>query len=375
MLRLAEMLSKGNVWYVRYYECSFDEVHFVYLLGDRPPAVIQGHTHLVSIGGRWAWLDFVLAPWRLYRYVRLIRPTVVMTSDIVFGGWSTLLVRRLSRKQIALMPVCIPEQLYDDFGVSLSGLPIAVERLLTRWSFAAASRVVVPRGFGAFVDWLRGDSRSTHKLIVVDTMPDVLPGEGFLRRLQSPSPMPHASDALTLIYVGRLHHEKLISDLIDMMKYLADHGLGRDDIRLRLVGDGPERAVLEASAATLGVADRIEFVGAIPNERLPDWLLSSDVFVSPLTGSALREAAVCGLPIVAYDRDWVKGCLHHGVDALLVPSRDVAALGEAVLRLKQDVALRKALANSARALAARLWMPDGLGDSLRALRREVGDAD
>jgi len=157
------------------------------------------------------------------------------------------------------------------------------------------------------------------------------------------------------------------------MKYLKDHGQGWDDIHLRLIGDGPERATLEAGAAKLGVADRIEFIGAIPNESLPDWLLSSDVFVSPLTGTALREAAICGLPIIAYDYDWVKGFLRHNVDALLVPLRDVAAFGHAVLRLKQDIALRKALGDAARALAAKLWMPDDLCDSLQTLCREIGD--
>ena len=74
---------------------------------------------------------------------------------------------------------------------------------------------------------------------------------------------------------------------------------------LLLAGDGPDRAMLEARAAERGVADRVQFLGAVANDRLPVLLNAVDAMVLPSRSEGLANAWVeslaCGTPIVICD--------------------------------------------------------------------------
>ncbi len=76
-----------------------------------------------------------------------------------------------------------------------------------------------------------------------------------------------------------------------------------EDVRLLVIGSGPERGNLEAQAASLGVSDRVRFLGQIPNEALKWWYSAADALVlcSSREGWAnvLLEAMACGTPVVA----------------------------------------------------------------------------
>jgi glycosyltransferase involved in cell wall biosynthesis len=360
------MLAKGNVWYVRHYEAYFERVQVAYLLGGPVGAQAQGGTTLVALGGGRLIIDLLLSPWRLFRFARHVRPSAYLTADQVFGWWTSLLVRVLLRARVRLMPVCQPEVVYAATGRALSALPISVERLFIRLSFAAADRILTARAFGSFVEWLRGVPYVARKLIVVDAIAEALPGMGFLEEVErrAPPPDPGGTAATEVLYVGRLSSEKLVDDLLRMMATLARAGELPAGTRLRLIGDGPERPRLEALARELAIFDRVEFVGVVPNEDLPQHLLRARAFVSTLTGTSLREAALCGLPVVAYDVDWLSGLLVHEQHALLVPHRDFVALGRELRRLLGDAALRRRLSENIRGLARELWSTESVASSL-----------
>jgi glycosyltransferase involved in cell wall biosynthesis len=235
-----------------------------------------------------------------------------------------------------------------------------------RLTFAAADRVLTARAFGSFVEWLRGIPYAARKLIVVDAIAEALPGIEFLEKVRRQSPPADAGGAVgnEVLYVGRLSPEKLVDDLLRMMAALARTSELPAGTRLRLIGDGPERARLEALAQELAIVDRVEFVGMVPNADLPRHLLRARAFVSTLTGTSLREAALCGLPVVAYDVDWLSGLLVHEQHALLVPHRDFVALGRELRRLLLDAALRRRLSENIRSLARELWSTESVASSL-----------
>lgn len=357
------MLDKGNVWYVRHYEAHFRRVVVVYLLGGRAEPHVQGGTTLISLAGHGR-LDLLLAPWHLYRFARRMRPDAYLTADQVFGAWTSLLVRLLLGARVRLMPVCQPEVIYSNTGRALSFLPIRWERGFIRWSFAAADKVVTARAFGSFVDWLQGDPKAAAKLVVVDTIAEALPGQGFLESASRISGSRAPQGSCDVVYVGRLSQEKLVEDLLRMVGFLQDSGRMPERFRLRLVGDGPDRTRLEELARRLGIDDRVEFVGVVPNEALPPLLSRSRAFVSTLTGTSLREAALCGVPIVAYDVDWLSGLLVHEEHALLVAHRAFQDLGMQLVRLIEDEPLQSRLSGNMRALAQRLWSAEGVARSL-----------
>ncbi|RMG37224.1 MAG: glycosyltransferase family 4 protein [Planctomycetota bacterium] len=125
---------------------------------------------------------------------------------------------------------------------------------------------------------------------------------------------------------------------------------------LTLVGEGSQRASLEAGVRELGLAERVRFSG-----RLADvWevLAAADVFVlsSRYEGfpNALLEAMAAGVACVAFDCPSGPGeIIRHGCDGLLVPTGDVDALAAAVTRLLRDEALRRRLGEAARAVVDR----------------------
>lgn len=361
--RLDELLARGNVWYVRHYESWFDEVDVVYLYGYWPESIQQGRTRLISLGdkGRF-WRNILAAPFRLYRHARRVGPTHYLTADIAFSWWTGLLLRWLGGARIVLMPVCIPDEIYNSTGRSLSGLPICVEKLFLRLSYAAAGKIIMSRNGEASVAWLRGDWQTSRKLQVVPVTVEEFPSAEFFAALARMTTVRRSSDEARLLYVGRLHREKLVTGLIDMMHYLKIAGVCA---RLRIAGDGPERAEMEFRAKDLDVADRINWLGSLPNVALVEEYALADVFVSTVTGTALREAGLCCVPIVGYEADWVKQLLRHEETALLVPTGDAAGLAREVARVLADHGLRRRLASNFHAIAKARWSPENIREALR----------
>lgn len=108
------------------------------------------------------------------------------------------------------------------------------------------------------------------------------------------------------------------------------------DVEARIVGDGPERDRLTRLASELEVADRVEFLGACPNERMPVLLGEAELAVIPslleATSIAALEAMACGLPVAASAVGGLPEIIDQNVGALFAP-RDPGALASAVVTL------------------------------------------
>lgn len=114
-----------------------------------------------------------------------------------------------------------------------------------------------------------------------------------------------------LLYLGRLAKEKNITELIGALPAIA-RGV------LLLVGDGPERAALEAQARALGVAHRVRFAGMVPPAQVPRYYALADAFVSASTSEAQGltyiEALAAGLPLLCRDDPCVQTLITPGQD-------------------------------------------------------------
>ncbi len=152
---------------------------------------------------------------------------------------------------------------------------------------------------------------------------------------------------LVLISVGRLAREKNWGLLLRAFARICRH---RQDVRLALIGDGPDRERLERQALELEVADSVEFIGKLSFAEIPAYLKGADVFafasVTETQGLVTMEAMAAGLPIVAVNATGTRDVVEHGVQGLLT-EEDPEALASALDRILDDPGLRLQLRTAA----------------------------
>jgi glycosyltransferase involved in cell wall biosynthesis len=179
----------------------------------------------------------------------------------------------------------------------------------------------------------------------VDTSRFAPAGAAERARLRGAAGVPAGALA---IYAGRLAPEKGADVLLEAWAALAPE----TPATLCLVGDGPERAALEARARALGIDGRVRFAGA--RADVAPWLRAADLFVLPSRTEglsvALLEAMACGLPVVATDVGATREAA--GPDgAVVVPPGRPDALAAALATVLRDAGRARALGAAARARA------------------------
>lgn len=153
-----------------------------------------------------------------------------------------------------------------------------------------------------------------------------------------------------VLFVGRFSPEKGLRYLLEALHAVASRV---PEIRARLVGtDEAEDGEFHALARRLGVADCVVFGGALPRAELQRIYAAADLLVVPSLAEghplAPLECLACGTPVVASDLPGLRQTLQDGVNGLLVPPRDPAALAEAIARVLSDEALLDRMSRAAR---------------------------
>lgn len=136
-----------------------------------------------------------------------------------------------------------------------------------------------------------------------------------------------------LITVNSLHPRKRVDLIIGAIAQLSREGVTAS---LDVVGDGPERVALEQLADRLGVRQRVNFSGFVPDRELPAHYCAARGYVHAAReeslGLSVIEAAYCGLPIIAVAEGGVVDNVVEGVTGYLVPSTS-RGLAEGIARL------------------------------------------
>ncbi|MDA1038728.1 MAG: glycosyltransferase family 4 protein [Planctomycetota bacterium] len=162
-------------------------------------------------------------------------------------------------------------------------------------------------------------------------------------------------NAPIVISVGRLVAWKRMDRVITAFKHAPANSQGM--ARLLMVGDGPERRFLEEHARTLGIAERVLFLGNVGRDDLRGYLAAADVAVFAYehsnVGSALLEAMRAGKAILSIANGDTPRFVEHGVTGLLArPSAADVELGPLLSRLFADSALREQIGRAAADWAA-----------------------
>jgi glycosyltransferase involved in cell wall biosynthesis len=158
--------------------------------------------------------------------------------------------------------------------------------------------------------------------------------------------------ARLVVTVGRLAPEKDHHTLLAALARLSTTGDGsRPPWFVVIAGDGPLDGELRATAARLGVADRVRFAGRLSTPDVLALLGTADIFVLPSRHEghpvALAEAMACGLACTGSDTTGIRDLLIEGRTGRLHPPGDPAALATVLDDLLADDAQRAALGAAA----------------------------
>jgi glycosyltransferase involved in cell wall biosynthesis len=141
------------------------------------------------------------------------------------------------------------------------------------------------------------------------------------------------------------------------------------DVTFRIAGDGTERPALQALCTTLGISERVQFLGHTPD--IPALLRSSSVFAFPslmeASPNAVIEAMASGLAVAASNAGGIPEVVEHERNGLLVPPGDPRALSDALVRLLTDTALSQKLGIAARETIARRFSFERMVDAFERL--------
>jgi glycosyltransferase involved in cell wall biosynthesis len=166
----------------------------------------------------------------------------------------------------------------------------------------------------------------------------------------APQPKRTAAERFEILCVGRLTPAKGQHILIDAVERLTQQGR---QVRLRLVGNGPDEASLRAHAARGSARECVVLEGAINQDRIREFYATADVFCLPSFAEGLpvvlMEAMAMEIPCVTTHITGVPELIRDGVDGLLVAPSNTDALVTALARLMDDAELRQQIGKSGRA--------------------------
>jgi colanic acid/amylovoran biosynthesis glycosyltransferase len=173
----------------------------------------------------------------------------------------------------------------------------------------------------------------------------------------------------TIVAVGTLDPAKGFHVLVEACARLRKRGVA---FRCEILGEGPERAELEARVRRHGLEDVVSLPGQLPHPEVIGRMRAARLLVHPSSGpgdavpTVIKEAAALGTPVVASRVAGIPELVLDGETGLLVPQNDPEALAEAITRVLGDPDVAARLAKAGRAHVERTL-------DIEALTRQLAD--
>jgi glycosyltransferase involved in cell wall biosynthesis len=278
----------------------------------------------------------LLQLWALLKLIQRYRFDCIHAHWLIPQGFIALMARWFCRSA--------PPLVTTSHGGDLFGLNgFVFNRLMRRVAKHSAAVTVVSR---IMRDVLRALTVDEDRIHVIPMGVDL--SERFV-------PSANRRDQKVMLFVGRLVEKKGLAYLIDALPtILARH----PSAKLKIVGDGQERAALENRVTRLKLNRHVEFLGAAANESLPAIYRASDVVVFPSVvagdgdregfGLVLVEALGCECATVVTDLPAMRDIVTDDQTALVVPQKDSGKLAERIVDLLNDPQLRRRLGKAGR---------------------------
>ncbi len=276
-------------------------------------------------------LDYLLNVPRVRKYVQAIQPHVVHAHYATSYG----LLGALSGAKAYML---------TGWGADIFDSPKnPIMRTILRYSFSKADALSVLSEIT-----LREMRKHTSK--PVHLIPFGVDTEKF-------SPVKRVENSIIRVGTIRTLSEKY--GLVYVIKGFAKASMSRPNLRLEIVGDGPQRSMLEELCAELRISNRVTFHGYINQnndfERYKSLLDSFDIFCilsiidSETFGVAAVEAESCGIPVIATRVGGLPEVVLSEKTGILVAPKNEEETADAIARLTDNLSLRNAMGQAGRA--------------------------
>lgn len=154
-----------------------------------------------------------------------------------------------------------------------------------------------------------------------------------------------------ILFAGRLIYDKGIYELADAFAIVSRK---YPDVDLIFVGEFLEKERLEIKLRDEGILDRVLFKGIVTHKEVAYYMKLSDLLVLPTWAEGLpnvvMESMALGLPVVASNVGGIPEIIKDGINGLLVQAKNSSELTSAIMRMMNDVELRKQCIANARNL-------------------------
>jgi len=231
----------------------------------------------------------------------------------------------------------------------------AAQVIVTTRTYAATSRAV----------WRYNPSVIPNAVDHRRFRPDV-DGSRIRESLQVPAGTP------LVLLVGRIVPHKGVEHFIEAARYVAE-------ARFLIAGGGSLLEPMQALAESMGVADRVQFLGRVSDEQLPEVYAACDVFVLPSVsrleafGIVALEAMATAKPVIVADIPGVREMIEDGRDGLLADPVNPRDLADKIRRLLADPDARRAMGVRAREKVLESFSIERVTDRIEAAYRAVLD--
>lgn len=328
------------------------ELHVAFLWpGPNLPRLQASGAHLHHLPAGHS-LDPVLVG-RIWRLIKEVQPQLVQTwllrMDIV-GGLAT---------RIALTPWILSEQNSEENY--LPGWKNRLRQIMGRGAQAIVSNSVAGSRY-----WDKWVGDRVKKIVIRNALPLAEIDAVTANNGEAGEIWP---DKKIVLYAGRFAPQKNVETLVTALQQV----LANPGVMAVLCGDGPLRLKIEQWTQDHGLAERMAFLGYVPEQELWAWMKRAAVFVSVSfhegQPNAVVEAMACGCPLVVSDISSHREFL-DAESAALVNPRDPDTIARAIQESLDDPSLAKVRAAKARGQAAG-WSQAGIAAQYAHLYGEI----
>lgn len=293
------------------------------------------------------------------------------------AGPVVTLARELRRRRVAVVhSYLFHANVVGTLAARLARVPVALVSKRSLDVYASRAELAACRFTNGLADLVTANSEAVKRHVHrVERCPltriAVIPNGIDLARVAFPPPGPafKLADSRPVIgAIGRLSVKKGQADLVAAAARVLAHV---PEARIVLVGDGPLAGALAEQARSLGLADRVRFVGGVADAAR--WLPALDVYVLPShvegMSNGLIEAMAAGRPIVATDAGGNTENVVDGESGFIVPPRSPDRLADAILTLLKDPERARAMGEAARTRACQHFTAETMVARMEALYR------